>query len=174
MTAPSHLRTLLALTRAEVDFLLIGALALDHFAPETAAVYATLDCDILLRQTLSNVRRAYRTLLREKYALKVGGEPMVAPDELIFRRILEYKITARAERTDSLPIDMLVEAKGFNFREWWANRTHFKVGRRRVPCASLDCVLESKRLAGRDKDKKLLALYETAYKPLPRRRGKTK
>lgn len=173
MTAPAHLRALTALIRAKVDFLLIGALALDHFVPEAAAVYATLDCDILLRPTLPNVRKAYRTLVREKYALSVGGEPLVAPDELVLRRILEYKITARAERADSLPIDMLVEAKGFVFEEWWAGRTHFKVGRIRVPCASLEYVLESKRQAGRDKDKKLLALYETAYKPLLRRRRKT-
>lgn len=150
--------------------MLIGALALDHFAPETAAVYATLDCDILLRPTIANVRKAYRTLLREKYALSVGGEPLGKADELALRRILENKIAARAERADSLPIDMLIEAKGFGFQEWWAGRTYFKVGRVRVPCASLEHVLESKRQAGRDKDKKLLALYETAYKPLLRRR----
>ena len=172
MTVPAHLQALTALIRAKVDFMLIGALALDHFALETAAVYATLDCDILLRPTLPNVRKAYRTLLRQKYALSVGDEPLIGPDELVLRRILEYKITARAERADSLPIDMLVEAKGFVFQEWWTDRTHFKVGRIRVPCASLEHVLESKRQAGRDKDKKLLALYETAYKPLLKRRLK--
>lgn len=49
MTPPQHLASLAALRRARVDFLLVGALALGHYAPEMASFYMTADCDILVR-----------------------------------------------------------------------------------------------------------------------------
>lgn len=69
-----------------------------------------------------------------------------------------------------MPIDVLVDAIGYSYARWRRTRKIFKVEGVRVPCAGLEQVLESKRQAGRDKDKKLLALYETAYKPLLKRR----
>lgn len=170
MTPPPHLRALIALARAKVDFLLVGALALDQFAPESAAVYSTLDCDILVRPALSHLRRAYKALQRGGYSLSAGGEPLPPGDGLVLRRILEHRITARAEKEGSLPIDVLVDAIGYRFEAWWSGRKRFKVGRVTIPCASLEHVLESKRQAGRDKDKKLLALYAASLKPAKRRR----
>jgi hypothetical protein len=169
MTLPPHLRTLLRLRRARVDFLMVGAMALNNFAPEISATYSTGDCDILLRPTQSNWRRALCELERAGYRLSVNDEPLIRPDALILRRLLEARVTVRAEKEGGLPLDLLVEAKGFAFADWWKRRTRFKAGNAMIPCASLDQILESKRQAGRDKDRVLLALYEAANRP-PRRR----
>lgn len=170
MTLPAHLRTLIRLKKARVDFLMIGAMALNSFAPEMAAAYSTNDCDILLRPTLANLRRALLELKRIGYRLGVNDEALVQPDALVLKRLLEFQITVRAEKENSLPIDLLVQAKGFAFQDWWSNRTYFKVGKDRINCASLEHVLESKRQSGRDKDKLLLALYQASLKPDRRRK----
>ena len=172
MKLPAHLSALIGLRKAGVDFLMIGALALDHFVPEAAAVYTTADCDILLRPSLANLLRAFRSMGRSGYALKAGGEPLVGIDDLIIRRILEHKISVRAEKEGGMPVDMLVEAKGFRFEQWWAGRTSFRAGSSRIPCGSLAHVLESKRQAGRPKDKLLIKLFEIS-EPAPRRKPRT-
>lgn len=160
MTLPQHLQALQRVKRAKVDFLMVGALALNSFAPEIAATYSTNDCDVLVRPSLAHLRRALRELVRSGYALSVNDEPLVGLDDLILRRLLERRVTVRAEKDSSMPIDVMVEAIGYSFAQWWKGRRSFRAGSVRIPCASLEQVLGSKRAAGRDKDKTLLALYE--------------
>lgn len=169
MTLPAHLQALIALRKARVDYILVGALALDHYVPDMASVYLTADCDILLRPTVKNVARAYKTLIRSGYSLSANGEPVMAPDALETRRILERRLTLRAEKPASLPIDLMTDAIGFAFGKWWAGRVSFTAGGAKLPCAAPEMVVESKRQAGRDKDRLLLRLYEARF---PRTRAK--
>ncbi|MFI5363014.1 MAG: hypothetical protein ACHQ49_13670 [Elusimicrobiota bacterium] len=136
MMLPPHLRALIRLKRARVDFLLIGAMAMNNYVPEVAGAYSTSDCDILLRPTLSNLRRALRELSRAGYALRVNDEPLLGLDSLILRRLLEFRSAVRAEKDGGLPLDLLVDAKGFRFEEWWRRRADFKAGNARIPCAA--------------------------------------
>lgn len=162
MTPPRHLQALIGLQKARVDFLIIGATAIDLFMPEMASVYMTADCDILIRPTIANLRGALRSLKSSGYALSVNRESLI-PDVLVMKRMLEYRATTRAERKDSVPIDVLLEARGFSFQVWWAKRTEFMAGGVNLPCAALEHVLESKRLSGRKKDLSLLKLIEASH-----------
>ncbi len=164
MRLPPHLAALAALRRSRVEFLVIGAMALGHYSPEAAAMYVTGDCDILVRPTRANLGRALRILKKLRYALSVNDEPLLRVDALILRRFLEHRVTVRAEKDDSLPFDVLVSAIGYTFDQWWKGRRYFRAGAALIPCGSLDQVLQSKREAGRDKDKKLLALYQATLK----------
>lgn len=162
MTVPPHLRALIRLKRAKVDFLLVGALALDHFLPEAGSAYSTGDCDVLLRPTPENLRRALSALSGMRYQFSANGEPLERPDSLTLRRIIEFHATLQAHHPTSVPIDLMLDAKGFSFEEWWSSRTSFLAGGVRINCASLEHILESKRLAGRKKDKVLLRLFRDA------------
>jgi len=153
---------------------MVGALALGHYATDASSFYVTADCDLLVRPTAANLGKALRVLVRCGYTLAAGGEPLVNIDSLILKRLLERRITVRSDSATGMPIDVLVDAIGYTYAQWRRTRMIFKVEGVRVPCAGLEQVLESKRQAGRDKDKKLLALYETAYKPLLQRRRKTR
>ena len=170
MSRSGHLKVLAALNSSGADYLLVGALALGHYAPDAASFYVTADCDLLVRPAVANLRKVLRTLVRCGYSLTAGGEPLVRLDPLVLKRLLEGRITVRSESAAGMPIDILIDAIGYSYAQWRRNRKVFKVEGVRVPCAGLEQVLESKRQAGRDKDKKLLALYETAYKPLLQRR----
>jgi hypothetical protein len=174
MTLPRHVAALAKLRSARVDFLMVGAGALDHFVPEAASVYVTADCDLLLRPTAANVGRALRALRACGYALSAGEEPLAALDALALRRLRERRLTVRAEKADSLPLDLLLEAKGYTFAQWWKGRVWFRAGRTRIPCASLEQVLESKRLSDRPKDRLLLALFKDRFggKDASRRRNR--
>lgn len=174
MSRSGHLQVLAALNASRADYLLVGALALGHYAPDAASFYVTADCDLLVRPTVANLRNVLRVLARCGYSLTAGDEPLVRVDSLILKRLLERRITVRSDSAAGMPIDILVDAIGYTYAQWRRARKVFKVEGVRVPCAGLEHVLESKRQAGRDKDKKLLALYETAYKPLLQRRRKTR
>lgn len=174
MSRSGHLRVLAALNASRADYLLVGALALGHYAPDAASFYVTADCDLLIRATAANLRKVLRVLVRCGYSLTAGGEPLVRIDSLVLKRLLERRIAVRSDSATGMPIDVLVDAIGYPYSQWRRTRKVFKVNGVRVPCAGLEQVLESKRLAGRDKDKKLLALYEAAYKPLLQRRRRTR
>lgn len=171
MTFPAHVAALAKLRAARVDFVMVGAGALDHFVPEAASVYVTADCDLLLRPTAANLAKALRALLACGYELSAGGERLAVLDALVLRRLRERRIAVRAEKSGSLPIDLLLEAKGYTFAQWWKGRVWFRVGRTRIPCASLEKVLESKRLSDRPKDRLLLGLFKNRFaaKSTPRR-----
>lgn len=174
MSRSGHLQVLAALNASGVDYLLVGALALGHYAPDAASFYVTADCDLLVRPTAANLRKALRVLVRCGYRLTAGGEPLVHIDSLVLKRLLERRIAVRSDSATGMPIDVLIDAIGYSYAQWRRTRKVFKVEGVRVPCAGLEQVMESKRLAGRDKDKKLLALYATAYKPLLQRRRNTR
>ena len=72
MNRSGHLQVLAALNASRVDYLLIGALALGHYAPDAASFYVTADCDLLVRPTAANLRKALRVLLRCGYIRKYG------------------------------------------------------------------------------------------------------
>lgn len=154
-----HLLALRRLNRARVDYLLIGVMGINHYATEPGAVYSTLDCDLLLRPTLPNLRRAVRALLSEGYRLESGGEPLGTPDAWLLERILRHRAAVTALKAGSLAIDIVLEGSGFSFSAWRRRRRIFRAGNIAIPCGDLDQLLLSKRLTGRRKDRAFLRLY---------------
>ena len=165
-----HLEFLRRLKAEKVDFLLVGALAIGHYAPELSQAYSTFDCDVLLRPELAHLSRAVRTLARCGFKLRVGDEPLVKPDVVVFKRLLEFGTTVCGERPDALSVELLLEAKGFSFAQWWQTRREFRVSGFRLACGSLDKLLASKRASGRPKDKAFLKLYAAGLRTAAPRR----
>jgi hypothetical protein len=152
---------------------LVGALAVGHYSPELSQTYSTYDCDVLVRPDLAHLRKAVRTLARCGFQLSAGDEPLVKPDALVFKRLLEFRTTVCGERPDALSVELLFEAKGFSFAEWWKTRREFRVSGFRLACGALENLIASKKALARPKDKAFLKLYETALRTWPRRPGRT-
>ncbi|MCX5796044.1 MAG: hypothetical protein NTY77_11165 [Elusimicrobia bacterium] len=167
-----HLEFLRRLRAEKIDFLLVGALAVGHYAPELSQTYSTYDCDVLVRPDLEHFRKAVRTLARCGFQLQVGGEPLVKPDALVFKRLLGFRTTVCGERPDALSVELLLEAKGFSFAEWWQTRREFRVAGFRIACGALENLVASKKASARPKDKAFLKLYEAAFTALPRKRAR--
>lgn len=173
-----HLRVLARLNRLSVDYLLIGVLAINHYADDPASAYSTQDCDVLLKPDLGNLRRAVRALLAEGYELSAGSEPLPAPDALVLRRILERRASIVGKRGGALGVDLVLDAGGLSFSAWRRGRREFRVGTILVPCASLEKLLAAKERAARPKDKAFLKLYRAGLQgraqPVHGRRRKTR
>ncbi len=154
------LRALDRLARAKVDFLLIGVHAINHYAPDASAAYATQDCDILLRPDSGNLAKALRALGAAGYRLEAGGEPLPPADPLLIRRLLERRALVTARKPGSLPIDLALEAAGLPYAGCARRRRMFRACGVRLPVAALADLIRSKRLSGREKDRAFLRLYE--------------
>lgn len=167
MSAPRHLRVLLELHRARVRHVLVGAMAVMHYASDQGEAIVTDDADILLEPAPRVLAAAIRILEKNKYALTSGGEPLGKPDALTRRRIVEHRATIRAHQDHQLGIDLMLDAPPFPFSRWWAKRRLFRVEGGTLVCADLDMVLEAKRQAGRPKDEAFLAAFY-ARNPKPK------
>lgn len=168
MSRPAHLGVLLELHRSRVPHVLVGAMAVMHYATERGEALMTDDADILLKPDSRVLGSAIGILERHGYALHSGGEPLGRPDALTLRRMVELRATVRAAHDRQLGIDLMLEARPYPFSRWWSKRRLFRVEGGSVVCADLEMVLEAKRQAGRPKDTAfLLSFY--ARNPRPRR-----
>ncbi len=161
---PPHARALARLNRAKVDYVLIGVTAINHYAREPGEVFSTLDCDVLLRPEPRNLTRALKALAAEGYRFECGGEPVPRPDALTVQSIVANRATLRALKKGSLPLDLVLETKGYRFTDWRRRRRIFRVGRALIPCASLEQLLEAKERVGRAKDRAFLRLFRAHRK----------
>ena len=157
---PPHLEALAGLSRAKVDYLLIGVLAINHYAKDPGSIYSTLDCDVLLRPDPSHVSRALRVLGGLGYSFKSGREPLL-PDPLTVSRLVQNRAMIRAEKEGSLPLDLVLEARGFSFEDFYRRRRMFKAAGVGIPVGNLAQLLRSKELSGRPKDRAFLRLYRS-------------
>lgn len=159
MTRPPHLRFLAALSRARVDYTLIGVMGINHYANSPGRVYHTEDLDTLLAPSPTDVLKACRALTACGYELRSHGEPLGTVDKLLAERIVERRATINAFHRHGLAVDLVLDAPPYTFAQWKAKRKPFQVDRLKLYCGDLQMLLAAKKRAGRPKDKAFLTLY---------------
>ena len=89
-----------------------------------------------------------------------GQEPLDRPRDLMLaERVVARRALVRATDGAGLDIDLALDMAGFEFDEAWGARRIFRVGEIELPVARLRHIIESKRSAGRDKDRLFLATH---------------
>jgi hypothetical protein len=162
---PYHL-LLRELTRSGVDYIVIGVSGINYFAKDARQVLSTADYDLFLKPTPENVARAWKALLKSGYAVVVRqGDHMKALRRMgptAGARLVKESRTLVAVGPYQLVVEGLLAISGFQFDElkrsavWMRDRElgfRFLVG-------SLEDLLESKRIANREKDRLFLARYK--------------
>jgi hypothetical protein len=162
---PYHL-LLRALSRAGVEYLVIGVSGINYFAKDARTLLSTADYDLFLRPTAENVARAWRAFQKNGYTVVIRqGDHTVALRKLSARtrdRLLKARKTLVAIGPYQLVAEGLLAVSGFTFEQmqrhavWMKDRElkfRFQVG-------SLRDLLESKRVADRAKDRLFLARYK--------------
>ena len=128
-----------ALSRAQVEFVLVGAYALAfHGFPR-----ATGDIDIFVRPSVENAGRIWRALLQFGAPLEATG---VTEQDFATPGVV-YQIGLPPRR-----IDVLTEISGVGFDEAWASRQAALLGSETVHFLSRDALIRNKRASGRTKD----------------------
>ncbi len=124
-----------SLKEHKVRFVVIGATAF----PVHGYSRATLDIDLFIEPSESNVRRTYKAL--KSFGYDVSD---ITLNDLLTKKVL---IRQYLVETDIHPF-----VKGISFDRIWTNRVKAKFGDTFVWFASLDDLIRMKQAAGRPKD----------------------
>ena len=107
--------------------------------------------------------------------LWAGDEPLDLPrDRWLAERVIERRAAVKATGPDALHVDLSLVMAGFDFDDVWRERRTFLVGGVELHVARLRDIVQSKRAAGRDKDRLFLATHREALQELlNRERGES-
>jgi hypothetical protein len=148
---------------------MMGVWGINYYARSGGTVFTTVDRDLFLPPDVSNLVRAWEVCESAGLELWAGRDPLDIPrDELIARRIVEFRALTIATGPDGLHVDLSMVMADFKFDDVWARRRTFRVDGVAIPVARLSDIIESKARAGRDKDRLFLATHEDALKHLLR------
>lgn len=155
------------LVRAGVRFVVIGLFGANYYARSGGTLFLTQDRDLFLPLDPDNALAAWRACEATSLELFCGREPLDQPrDRLISERVIANRALVRATDGAGLDVDFTLVMAGFDFETVWAERRVFRVGAVEIPVARLGHIVESKRQAGRDKDRLFLVTHAEAIRDL--------
>lgn len=156
-----------SLTDAGVRFVVIGVWGANYYAPSGAALFPTLDRDLLLPLEVDNLLTAWHVCVDEGLDLLSGQEPLDHPrDELLGQAVIDRAALTRASDGEGLDLDLTLVMTGFDFESVWRERQTFVVDGVDIPVARLAHIVESKTRAGRQKDRLFLETHREALRQL--------
>jgi len=156
-----------SLVRAGVRFVVIGLSGANYYARSGGTLFVTQDRDLFLPLDPDNTLAAWRTCESMRLDLFCGREPLDRPrDRFLSERVIASRTLVRATDGAGLDVDFALVMAGFDFEAVWAERRVFRVGAVEIPVARLSHIIESKRRAGRDKDRLFLVTHAEAIRDL--------
>ena len=155
------------LLQAGVRFVVIGLAGANSYARTGGTLFLTQDRDLLLPLDPENALAAWRTCEAMGLDLLCDREPLDRPrDRWLAERVMANRALVRATDGAGLDVDFTPVMAGFDFATVWAGRRIFRVGEVEIPVARLMHIVESKRRAGRDKDRLFLVTHAQAIRDL--------
>jgi hypothetical protein len=156
-----------ALQKTDVRFVVMGVWGINYYAQAGGTMFTTVDRDLFIPPDPSNLLRMWDVCDENDLALWVGQEPLDRPRDLMLaQRVVELRAVTSALGESGLQIDLSLVMAGFAFDDVWARRRHFRVEGVSIPVASLSDIVQSKAIAGRDKDRLFLATHKEAIEHL--------
>jgi hypothetical protein len=160
-------RLVRSLLRARVRFVVIGLAGANYYARSGGMLFLTQDRDLFLPLDPDNLMTAWGACEAIGLALHSGGEPLDRPrDRFLAERVIANRALVRATDGVGLDVDLTFVMAGFDFETAWDQRRAFRVGAVEVPVARLGHIVESKRRAGREKDRLFLVTHAEAIRDL--------
>jgi hypothetical protein len=142
------------LHRGGVRFVIIGLSGANYYARSARALFLTQDRDLFLPRDPDNTLAAWRACEALHLDLFCGDEPLDRPrDRFLAERVVANQALTSATDGAGLEADFTFVMAGFDFERAWKRRRVFRVGKVNMPVARLADIVESKRRAGRDKDR---------------------
>ncbi|MBI2119562.1 MAG: hypothetical protein HYT97_08050 [Elusimicrobia bacterium] len=155
----------------KVEYLVIGVSAINYHAPSSLHIISTMDYDVFIRLTVENVMRCLKSLENSDfsccYKLKSGSlRPIKMISKGLASRIFREGSIIVAEGPYKTIVEILFDVSGFAFEDMVKRAVYMKDKNLNFsfPVACLDDLIESKRIAGREKDIQFLAKYKTLFK----------
>ena len=154
-----------ALHAADVRFVVIGVWGANYWARHAGMQFSTKDRDLFLPPDPENELRAWSVCERNGLTLWCGDEPLGEPkDTFLAKAVVDRRMLVTAIGTPDLVVDLSLVMAGLDFEEAFANHRDFEVDGVIIPVASLHDIIESKRVANREKDRLFLATHAEALR----------
>ena len=166
---PFH-RLLAAFNSAGVRYVVIGVSGANYWALDAGHSFVTKDRDLFLPLDPHNELAAWKVCLALGLSLWCGDEPLDQPgDADLSERVVRSRTLVTATDDNDLVVDLSLVMGDFDFDTIWSERRVFIGEGVEIPVARLKSIVESKRRAGRDKDKLFLATHEDALRQMFRK-----
>ena len=140
-----------------VRYVVVGMAGINYYADTSAQAFTTMDYDVFINPTLSNVGKAIACLKRLGFTVGTTDGLLKAKDQ---RTIVRYRKTLVATTPDGLMVELLLGVSGYTFSDMVRNAAIFRVRGVPVKVARLTKLLRSKQVAGRAKDRQFLQRYQ--------------
>ncbi len=140
------------LSRANIQFAIIGTFALKHHFPEKMATYTLGDCDLIIQPNLPNINLAISVLRENDWKVSLWEQEVNSNLEWT---LLEGKFYLRATQNE-LQLDLTYECP-------WIPWVEMESGINRVgylPIAAIKHVKRLKQIKGSPKDLRVLDLLK--------------
>jgi predicted nucleotidyltransferase len=144
-----------------VRYVVVGMAGINYYAKNPAELFGTLDYDIFLDPRLSNVEKALRSV--RELGFTIGTSSGLFKSGMITEIVRDRK-TLIATTTEGIMIELLLQVSGYPFSELARDATTVTVDGVPIKVGKLSKLIESKRLAGREKDKAFLKRYQLLLK----------
>ncbi len=141
-----------------VRYVVVGMSGINYYATKATETFATLDYDIFIEPTLNNVEHAIRNVGHLGFTIGTAAGPFQRED---LRAIVREKRTIIATTPDGWMVELLLAVSGFPFAELAKDAATFTVKGVPVHVGRLTKLLQSKKLAGRPKDRAFLQRYRS-------------
>jgi predicted nucleotidyltransferase len=154
------LEALATLTRAGVEFIVVGVSGINFYARDASDVVITADVDVFLPPRVEALRSALGALRRTGFELWAGGETFLDFDDTeILANLIRSGTNVTAENEAGARVDLMLSGAGFRYDDLAADAVTFRLGGVEVRVGRLEKLLRSKELAGRPKDVAFLRLF---------------
>ena len=149
-----------------VRYVVVGMAGINYYAEDPSQTFGTLDYDIFLEPSLTNVRKAVQTMQDLGFTLWTATGRL-QPGNL--KHVVRHRQTITATTPDGLMIELLLEISGYPFSKIARDAATFTVGGIPIRVGKLKKLMDSKRLSDRPKDRQFLKRYEILLKNAEKR-----
>lgn len=143
--------------RAKVRYVVVGMSGINYYASSAKEIFVTHDYDVFVKPVIENVKKAVSTLKALSYTVIVDGKEL---ESSMIQRYIAARKTFLAVDPHGITIELILAVSGFVFNEMESDASIFELGKTPIRVAKLRKLLESKKIAGREKDKLFLKRYK--------------
>lgn len=142
--------------RKGVRYVVVGMSGINYYAKSPAGIFGTLDYDIFLEPTLTNIKKAVQALDKLDFSLS-GPEGVLKGEDL--RELVRNKQTLIATTPYGVMVELLLEISGYSYAVLAKDAAIFSADNVPIRVGRLSKLLRSKKLAARPKDLNFLKRY---------------
>lgn len=150
--------------RRGIRYVVIGMSGINYYSKTPAETFGTADYDIFLEPTLENVKRALGCLKKMRFSIGAAGKIL---DEKKLHEIVRGQRTLVATTPYGIMVELLLRVSGYPFSELAKDAVTFDLDGVPVKVGRLSKLLQSKRAAGRPKDRAFLKRYQSLLEEPP-------